>query len=736
MNLKVDLAQQLAWLASVLSTSPSPLVAYAKPSIRYISASSSFLISVQHSPLYTSSETSCWLPLFTGAVIACGFPIAARGTEVGLDIPLEILAAIVGVRHAVEFGGGVCLKGFSHMLVPVCKNEDRIQWHAVSNSDENSRLTYADGISQCKNRALLNEVSLEDAFKSRAIVGWCSVVNSQLGSTTANYENIDYSGAVDAESNVKCTGGAFGFQQFGTAVLDFKLGVRDGKCHFQRNGPYRRIVSAAEKTHVVLHDTGQKRAWLVPASAVALHILQHRHQLEPFEKNRKPVELNTDVPFGSSAKKILLTLEDISLSDADDYKVRDAVLNIWSLLEFLIDQNVARDILSPGTTIKTTLREFIAGFEFKAVVEERSPFRQKHSSLNKTNGGWPQLIRDIDALVLMADGFEDILLPANSVNPGICTSWRRVPTGLDYMTTSTRTLKDLYDVAGCRLDRKFLTSTKLRWHQGNSLLFEACPEADTKPCQCNRLQRILPKSAMGTVSTPTHMNDDGAVIFGYRGSMINNLNSTPRATEPKMSGLYSQRNISLSAMATEPISQLSPHSDTSSLSEDEVSPDIVSMYTTFSSQDKTPEFIDPPVISSVPQLSKHRQRDDIQKTPSSEEEYDSFLEDAQSVKRMRTATASSGTSNSSSATFAQALASALAQRLPGCDGNSRLTRDQFDVLEQHFLQQNKSSTNVKKEFASKFNVPLDKINNWFQNRKAKVKQDRKLFLDKESYLGT
>ncbi|KAJ4367366.1 hypothetical protein N0V83_006947 [Neocucurbitaria cava] len=70
-----------------------------------------------------------------------------------------------------------------------------------------------------------------------------------------------------------------------------------------------------------------------------------------------------------------------------------------------------------------------------------------------------------------------------------------------------------------------------------------------------------------------------------------------------------------------------------------------------------------------------------------------------------------------------------AQKQPGCDVKPRLTKDQHDVLEQHFLQQHKPSTNVKKEFAMKLNVPLDKINNWFQNRRAKVKQDRKKMMN-------
>ncbi|KAG9205891.1 hypothetical protein G6514_006167 [Epicoccum nigrum] len=62
---------------------------------------------------------------------------------------------------------------------------------------------------------------------------------------------------------------------------------------------------------------------------------------------------------------------------------------------------------------------------------------------------------------------------------------------------------------------------------------------------------------------------------------------------------------------------------------------------------------------------------------------------------------------------------------PGGDVKPRLTKDQHDILEQHFQQQHKPTTGVKKAFADRLGVPLDKINNWFQNRRAKVKQDRK-----------
>ncbi|KAF2794843.1 hypothetical protein K505DRAFT_241282, partial [Melanomma pulvis-pyrius CBS 109.77] len=531
-------------MGSALRTSPfGDQLAYARPSFHVTTSfQSDFAITFEQIPVH-ATEKACWLPLFCGAVIAYGFPITERADEMGLEIRLELLAGIAGVRHAAEYEGGVVMKGFSHMFVPVRRKGNRVQWHAVSSQDPDTRLSYRDALDQCEARAPLEEVSLEDLQFCRAIVGWCSVATSRLGSDSMDYENIDYSGAKDADPGIRCAGGSLGFQQFGVAALDFRFGAKDGRCHFQRSGPYQRVVSAAEKTSIVMYDTGEQRAWLVPASNVMLHMFQHRHYLEPFEIDGQRIKINTNVPVESSAKQILLRMESLRLSETAEYTFKDVILNIWSLLEFLIDQNVARDRNASGSSIQGTLREFLSGFEFKAVVEERSPFRQKQTILGKTNGGWLQLVRDIDALVLLADGFGDIILPADQGNTGLCRLWQRVPMGQDYLATSTKKLKELYDVAGCRVNRKYLTSTQLQWHQGNSILFDICE--DPNVCRCNRLQRIVLKSAIGSIIQPGHIIDQGAVIFGQYGSMIQDLMSKPRIQTAKDSGIYSQPNIPL-----------------------------------------------------------------------------------------------------------------------------------------------------------------------------------------------
>ncbi|KAF2741748.1 hypothetical protein M011DRAFT_514110 [Sporormia fimetaria CBS 119925] len=502
-ELIVELAQQIAWIGSALITSPfGDQLAYARPLIRGTSSPSRFEMTFERKPLH-ATETASWLPLFCGAVIASGFPIPNRSDEVGLEIPLELLAGIAGVRHAFEYNGGVVMKGFSHMFVPVRKEADRVQWHAIIS---------------------------------------------------------------------------------------------------QRNGPYQRIVSAAEKTPVVLYDTGERRAWLVPATDVLLHMAQHRHRLEPFEVNGKRIELETNVPVGHPAKKVLLAIQSLPLSK-DEYTFKHLILDMWSLLEFLIDQNVSSVRKSSWASIKGSRRDFVNGFKFKAVVEERSPFREKQTPLKTTSGGWPLLVCDIDALVLLADGFEDIIVPDDNLNSGLCRSWQRLPKGNDYLATSTKMLKELYDVAGCRLNRNYLTSTQLQWHQGDSILFESCKYK--RVCECNRLQQILPKSVVGTIRRPELILDQGAVIFGHPGYMMRDVFSRARTEEP--ASIYSQPNAPLTPIVIPHDSEDPSFSDgdTTGRSGSEVT--VASSTNTLSS-DTTPSDVYPAMDTPIPDCSRKRHR--------------------------------------------------------------------------------------------------------------------------------
>lgn len=56
----------------------------------------------------------------------------------------------------------------------------------------------------------------------------------------------------------------------------------------------------------------------------------------------------------------------------------------------------------------------------------------------------------------------------------------------------------------------------------------------------------------------------------------------------------------------------------------------------------------------------------------------------------------------------------------------RLSKDEVDLLEREFLKNSKPSSGRKREIAELLKVEHPRINNWFQNRRAKEKQMRKL----------
>ncbi|CAN9245853.1 unnamed protein product [Alternaria alternata] len=537
-DLLIQLGQQLSWLSSAFTVSPfKEQLAYSSPYL-FLREHGVFEITVGHEPI-DDTKQACWLSLFNHACLVAGFPIAERAEEIGLELSLDLLAGLSGARHVFEYEGGLVMKGFSHMFVPVRRQFDRVQWHAVSSPDEETPLSYHDGLSRCASRATLDEVSLQDLASLRTIVGWCSVATTCLGSSHVDYENIDYTKTKEADSGPRCTGTSFGFQQIGVAALDVRFGLKDGKSHFQRAGPYQRTIQLAEGSPIVLHDVEGRRSWLVPATNVMLHIVQHRHHLNPFQVNGKPINLDTNVAAGSSAEAVLLNNRTQVLYEDDGYTFGDDILNTWSILELLLDQNVSRQREAPGIRIPTSVHEKLYGFEFKSVVNQDGVFKLKKTTISRDHGGWSKLIEEIDALVLFANGFGDVILPAGGSCDVLCHKWRRVPDGQDYLTTTTDVLRTLFDKAGSRVDRKYLTTkSKLRWHQGSSALFNECQNVSL--CDCTRLQQLVPESAFEGAQPPAFIADEGAVIFGHPEPRP----APPRPTVPKISGsLYSQPNV-------------------------------------------------------------------------------------------------------------------------------------------------------------------------------------------------
>jgi hypothetical protein len=171
---------------------------------------------------------------------------------------------------------------------------------------------------------------------------------------------------------------------------------------------------------------------------------------------------------------------------------------------------------SAESTLHWPIRKNLHGWEFMDIADEVSPLRLKETLIKKTCGGWVDLATDINAIVLFASGFEDIIKPAEWSLKGLCHMWRAVPKEKDYLTVGATTINKLFEQSGSRLTRKHLTSTHLQWHRGR-VLFEKCHSSDSSfRCTCERLQQILPDSGLtfGNVVPSGKLEEGGAVIFG------------------------------------------------------------------------------------------------------------------------------------------------------------------------------------------------------------------------------
>ena len=549
--------QLLVWFGAAFQVSSSDQLQYSRSKLCTLGKNNpsnyTYLkVDYEKSPVSPVCGGICWLSLFNNPVIAQGFPVPERSnSERGIELPIELMATLGGGRHAVEFEGGLVIKGHSIAFVPVKPYEDSIQWHMISNSD-GTRLRYSD---LKIHRALQNEVNYESITTKRAILGWSQVAQTFLGTAGLNYEGIDWSEAKEAGRSTRLSGGGLGFQSNLIGQLNFALGAKDGRLLLSQNGPLEKIVDLAEKTPVVLYDHHDRRAWLVPALEVILHVIHTRSCLNLYKLDSSKTKISysdeTAKVSDQAARRAVMASKDQELYEGTcpgekAYYVRDAVLDTWSLLERMMERD-AVITSAPGVAVRGTMRDKLYGWEFRALVEDKSSFRQKEQALDKTNGGWVDLVDDTDTVVLFGNGFGEVIKPVCG-SLDLCSAWKVLPKGRDYLAVGCPMLETLYNEAGSRKTRSYLTSQHLQWHRG-STLFERCE--GMSGCACDRLQQLVydSKTTFKRVKPPDELPENGCVIFGRAYHPI----MPARGTCAKKRTIYSMPNGPLpEAKPTEP----------------------------------------------------------------------------------------------------------------------------------------------------------------------------------------
>jgi hypothetical protein len=182
-----EAGQQFAWLGAALRSSPFEAgIAHCIPYIRECHPMQADL-SVEPSEqrrrgeifcqldfevrapdmMGTKGPGRCWHDMFTNPILVGGYPICSKPESgLGIEMPLDLLAGLVGASQVVGIQGKVVLKGFATMLVAVKRLGDLLIWHFLFD-EEGKRISYLDFA--LKEACDMNVHQLDDV---RHVVGW------------------------------------------------------------------------------------------------------------------------------------------------------------------------------------------------------------------------------------------------------------------------------------------------------------------------------------------------------------------------------------------------------------------------------------------------------------------------------------------------------------------------------------------------------------------------------------
>ena len=130
-----------------------------------------------------AKDAKCWRGMFQNPVIVQGYPIPRRPeADTGLEVPLELVAALTNCRKIVKFSGITFIKGFAAMLAAVRVVGGVIYWHLYYNP-KGEYVSYEDcrvpRPSQPQSGA--QGPAMDTLERSRHIVGWSDNVRNFAG---------------------------------------------------------------------------------------------------------------------------------------------------------------------------------------------------------------------------------------------------------------------------------------------------------------------------------------------------------------------------------------------------------------------------------------------------------------------------------------------------------------------------------------------------------------------------
>ena len=136
---QIQVTEILAWLTAAVHSPAEQNLSTREASLTtetYESDPTVACFKLQPKPLnpIKDGHQMCWHPLFVYSVIAVQFPYAQRSQGFGLEVSAFVMVTMAGILTAVEFRGGLVMRGLSTRLIPLEETEGRdgIRWRLAT----------------------------------------------------------------------------------------------------------------------------------------------------------------------------------------------------------------------------------------------------------------------------------------------------------------------------------------------------------------------------------------------------------------------------------------------------------------------------------------------------------------------------------------------------------------------------------------------------------------------------
>ena len=540
---QIQVTEILAWLTAAFRSSTPPSLSNSKAALTFdddMSYSSPASFKLQPKPLYPIKDGSpmCWHTLFEHSVIAVQFPYAQRTQGIGVELSPFLMATLAGIQTAVEFRGGLILRGLSTALIPLGMKdrEDAIQWHlATTKTRDDAIITELFGDLD-ETEGIDGNYKVQDVqqlWAKKAYLGWCNVATVRLGTQEARYKEVTWSDSSRVRRHIEFSGFSL---SLGSPGLGF--GGLTGNANF--------VIPKAQRTHfmdvedqlkdrlkhsiarpVIIYDTLDQRGWMVPIVCLMLYMMHLRVRKLP-----KPPEASQNgqapMPYARAETETAHEAYEIltrymqphsasRLGNSDEWN--DTLALFYIALDTFFGKS--KELSSRSSASHSSE---ISGFELMDAVLAENPFRYNSRQIQRNSGGWAQL-GDIVG-ILFCKGIGDAIVPGVGANV-LCRQLSSVPSGSNYLGAYVPCVVEVLSRQG-----KHKGSERLRerisydlysscHHTADARCFHlqtysqiADPPNDKKKCNQRVTKNEAPQSAEIISS------HRGAIIFGKRITLV------------------------------------------------------------------------------------------------------------------------------------------------------------------------------------------------------------------------